>query len=98
MPGARPASTAETARAAAVELANTVTATARADNPHAATEHAMPAAVQAPPARGSTADTAPRLSIGRIEVTVVSAPQPARAPSRPAGDDAFLSRHYLRRL
>jgi len=93
MPGIRPASPAETAHAAAVELA-----TVRADSLHAATGHPTPAVTPAPQTRGSTADPAPRLSIGRIEVTVLSAPQPARAPGRPAGDDAFLSRHYLRRL
>lgn len=98
MPGTHSANPAEAAHTAAVELATATTATVRADSPHAATGHAMPTAFQAPPMRSSTTDTAPRLSIGRIEVTVVSAPQPARAASRPAGDDAFLSRHYLRRL
>jgi hypothetical protein len=44
-----------------------------------------------PPAVG------PRLSIGRIEVTVIAAQQQAPA-QKPATDDAFLSKHYLRRL
>jgi hypothetical protein len=39
----------------------------------------------------------PQLSIGRIDVTVIA---PAQPPSRPpaAPNDAFLSKHYLRRL
>lgn len=59
---------------------------------------ASPTSIAPSPRSGTPADNAPRLSIGRIEVTVVSAPQPVRAPGRPSGDDAFLSRHYLRRL
>jgi hypothetical protein len=46
---------------------------------------------------GFTPAVGPRLSIGRIEVTVVAAPQQTPA-QRPVTDDAFLSKHYLRRL
>ncbi|MCB1956651.1 MAG: hypothetical protein KDG55_13300 [Rhodocyclaceae bacterium] len=54
---------------------------------------ARPAAPARAPAEG------PRLSIGRIEVTVLAEPRPGpAAPRRPEGDDAFLSKHYLRRL
>lgn len=70
-----------------------VSATTSADAAGAILSQAMLGARPASPA-----DTAPRLSIGRIEVTVLSAPQAARAPNRPADDGAFLSRHYLRRL
>jgi len=52
-----------------------------------------------PPTSSGRSDVQPRLSIGRIEVTVLSEPKPAAriAPSKTA-DDAFLSKHYLRRL
>jgi hypothetical protein len=49
------------------------------------------------PVRMSQSAAAPRLSIGRIEVTVLSAPQAAAKPAA-APTDAFLSKHYLRRL
>lgn len=56
--------------------------------------------VAVPPAARSAAPSAPAtLHIGRIDITV-QAPAPA-APARspaPAADNAYLSRHYLRRL
>ncbi len=56
-------------------------------------------AADGPPAaaRPEPHDTAPRLAIGRIEVTVLGEAKPAPKP-RAAADDAFLSKHYLRRL
>lgn len=95
---ARPGSAAQAMHDVTVQPAAATMATARAASPHAAADRPMPAPAAAPQTRDSTADTVPRLSIGRIEVTVLSASQPARTSSRPAGDDAFLSRHYLRRL
>jgi hypothetical protein len=46
---------------------------------------------------GNALAATPQLSIGRIDVTVIA---PAQPPSRPpaAPNDAFLSKHYLRRL
>lgn len=74
----------------------------------AAVAHAIPAAPaipRAPTMQGLAAATppaapppaGPRLSIGRIEVTVLAQ---AAAPASPAPpkNDAFLSKHYLRRL
>ncbi|MCB1887878.1 MAG: hypothetical protein KDH20_09750 [Rhodocyclaceae bacterium] len=57
------------------------------------------AAVDGPPpaARPETHAAAPRLTIGRIEVTVLGEAKPPPKP-RAAADDAFLSKHYLRRL
>lgn len=45
----------------------------------------------------TAAAPAARLSIGRIEVTVITPPQPVARPTA-APNDAFLSKHYLRRL
>lgn len=67
--------------------------------PPAPAAAARPAAVPAaaPRMQAASPPAAPRLSIGRIEVTVLAAPQPAPKPA-PAPSDAFLSKHYLRRL
>ena len=46
----------------------------------------------------SPRDADARLSIGRIEVTVLAPAQPKPQAAAPARSDAFLSKHYLRRL
>ncbi len=91
-PGQAPAD-----RPAAQVRPRSVAGVGEAGGPVAAAPRPMPR--EHPRGAADGADVQPRLSIGRIEVTVLSEPRPAAraAPSRPA-DEAFLSKHYLRRL
>lgn len=100
---AQPASEQSRERAYAARDTSPATTGTGAGSRRVASAGFMPASPRPPAggqnsARSGTAlAAAPQLSIGRIDVTVIAPAQPpARPPTAPS--DAFLSKHYLRRL